>query len=125
MQAAILVTVSKKPPRKADVRKATRRNKWSVPGAVKWIVALGAIAAVAYGAMQMSGVAYGENELAVINFSALSPGEKRVALRAANSARCTCGCGLGLAQCVATDSSCPIRDSNIDKIKAMVRDAHK
>ena len=117
--------MSKNPPKKADVRKAPRRGKSPVPGAVKWIAALGAIAAVTYGAMQMSGVAYGENELAVINFSALSSSEKRVALQAANSARCTCGCGLGLAQCVATDSSCPIRDSNIDKIKAMVRDAHK
>jgi hypothetical protein len=30
---------------------------------------------------------------------------------------------MGLAQCVATDSTCPIRDANIDKITAMVHDA--
>ena len=121
--------MSKKPPksdvRKADVRKAARRGKSSTPAAIKWIVALAAIAAVIYGATQLSSVAYGEAELAVVNFSGLSSSEKRVALQAANRARCTCGCGLGLAQCVATDSSCPIRESNIDKIKAMVRDAHK
>ena len=122
--------MSKKPPvktdvRKADARKARRRGKSSVPGAVKWIVALAAVAAVVYAASQLSGVAYGEKELAIINFSALSASEKRTALQAANRARCTCGCGLGLAQCVATDSSCPIRDTNIDKIKAMVREADK
>ena len=117
--------MSKKSPKKADVRKAPRRGKSLVPGAIKWIVALAAIAAVVYGATQMSGVAYGEADLGVINFSALSSSEKRVALQAANRARCTCGCGLGLAQCVATDSSCSIREINIDKIKTMVRDVRK
>jgi hypothetical protein len=122
--------LSKKPPtktdvRKADAKKARRRGKSSVPGAIKWIVALAAVAAVIYGASQMSGIAYGEDDLGVINFSALSSSEKRVALQAANRARCNCGCGLGLAQCVATDSSCPIRETNIDKIKAMIREADK
>jgi hypothetical protein len=71
----------------------------------------------------MSGVAYNEDAIKVVDFSALQPAEKRSALQAANNARCTCGCGLGLAQCVATDSTCPIRDSNIDRIKTMVRQA--
>ena len=108
--------MSKKPPKKADVRKAPRRGKSPVPGAVKWIVALGAIAAVAYGAMQMSGVAYGDNELGVINFSALSSSEKRVALRAANSARCTCGCGLTVAQCLVNDTSCDVSKGMAKKV---------
>jgi hypothetical protein len=119
--------LSKKPPKselKKEAKRA-RRGRSSVPGAVKWIVALAAVAAVVYAGSQMSGVAYGEDDLAVINFSALSSSEKRVALQAANRARCTCGCGLGLAQCIATDSSCPIRDTNIDKVKAMIREADK
>jgi hypothetical protein len=28
-----------------------------------------------------------------------------------------------LAQCVATDSTCPVRDGNIDRIRTMVKDA--
>jgi hypothetical protein len=39
--------------------------------------------------------------------------------------RCPCGCGLGLAQCVATDSTCPIREENIERIKKMVRSAEQ
>ena len=33
------------------------------------------------------------------------------------------GCGMTMAQCIATDSTCPIRESNVDKLKAMVNDA--
>ena len=108
---------SKKPPR--------QKKPAAFVTALKWIGALAAIAVVAYGASQLSGVAYGEDQLTAVNFSALSPAGKRTALQAANRARCTCGCGLGLAQCVATDSSCPIRDANIERIKTMVREADK
>jgi hypothetical protein len=104
-------------------RQSTRRKPTPAFKVLIWIVVLGAGALLVYGVSQMSGVAYGENALSVVNFSALTPAQKRAALKAANGARCTCGCGLGLAECVATDSTCPIRDSNIDRIKAMVRDA--
>jgi hypothetical protein len=30
---------------------------------------------------------------------------------------------MTLAQCVATDSTCPIREINIERIRALVRDA--
>jgi hypothetical protein len=93
--------------------------------ALKWIAGLGAAALVVYGATQLSGVAYNEDAIRVVDFSDLKPAEKRSALQAANNARCSCGCGLGLAQCVATDSTCPIREGNIDRIKAMVRDARQ
>ena len=33
------------------------------------------------------------------------------------------GCGLGLAECVSTDKTCPIRESNIERIRTMVRNA--
>jgi len=82
--------------------------------ALKWIV---------YAASQMGGVAYGERELFVVNFSDLTSSGKRTALKAANLARCTCGCGMTLAQCVATDSTCPVREGNIERIKTMVKDA--
>ncbi len=90
---------------------------------VTWIVGVGAVALVVYGLSQMSSIAYDDQDIAVVNFSDLSAKEKRTALEAANSARCTCGCGMTLAQCVATDSTCPLREGNITRIKGMVADA--
>jgi len=89
-----------------------------------WIVAAGAVALVVYGISQMSSIAYSDKDLGVVDFSNLDSKEKRAALEAANTARCTCGCGMTLAQCVATDSTCPLRVGNIDKIKGMVAQAH-
>src|SRR3989338_5077645 len=96
-------------------RQAARRLKL-----VKWMGALAVGALVVYGLSQMSYVAYGEADIAVVAFSSLSRSEKRTALEAANRARCTCRCGMTLAQCVATDSTCPLRDGNIVKINTMV-----
>jgi hypothetical protein len=79
-----------------------------------------ALAAVAYGVSHMSNVAYGERQLAMIDFSDLSPAQKQAALEEANEARCTCGCGMTLAQCVVTDSTCPMRGDHIDRIRGMV-----
>jgi hypothetical protein len=88
--------------------------------AVNWIAATAAFGLIVYAISQMSNIAYGEAQIRVVNFSALSSKQKTRALTAANQARCTCGCGMTLAQCVATDSTCPIRDGNIDRIKVMV-----
>ena len=90
-----------------------------------WIVSAGAVALVVYGVSQMSSVAYNEEDIAVVDFSDLTSKQKRTALEAANTARCPCGCGMTLAQCVATDSTCPLRDGNIDRIKGMVATARK
>ena len=100
-------------------RRAARRSS----RVLTWISVAAAAALVVYGISQMSNIAYGEKELSVINFSDLSSTQKRTALEAANTARCTCGCGMTLAQCVATDSTCPIRDTNVEKIKTLVNDA--
>jgi hypothetical protein len=108
--------------KKPDQRRRSTPNYFK---AIKWIAVLGAVALIVYVGSQMSGVAYNEDAIKVVDFSVLQPAEKRSALQAANNARCTCGCGLGLAQCVATDSTCPIRDSNIERIKTIVRDAKK
>ena len=100
-------------------RRAARRSS----NLLTWTVTIGAVALVVYGVSQMSSIAYSDKDLAVIDFSNLSSKEKRTALEAANSARCTCGCGMTLAQCVATDSTCPLRDGNITRIKGMVAQA--
>jgi hypothetical protein len=92
---------------------------------LKWTVAIGAIALVVYGMTQMSSVAYTDRDLGVVNFSDLTGREKQTALEAANRARCTCGCGMTLAQCVATDSTCPLREGNIDRIRRMVDEARE
>jgi hypothetical protein len=90
---------------------------------LKWTVVVAALALVVYGLSQMSTVAFDESDIVVVDFSSLTSREKRTALEAANQARCTCGCGMNLAQCVATDMTCPLRDTNITSIRTMVRDA--
>jgi hypothetical protein len=106
-------------------KKPIRRKK-SPPflKVAKWVAAIGVVGLIGYAVTQNGGVAYGEDALTAINFSELKADEKHNALKAANDARCGCGCGLTLAQCVATDSTCPIREANIDRIKTMVKDAH-
>ena len=85
----------------------------------------GVLGLAIYGLSQMSGIAYTERDIKVVNFSSLDSKQKRTALEAANQARCSCGCGMTLAQCVATDSTCPLRDSNIVRIEAMVNQARE
>lgn len=91
--------------------------------AIKWVVGAALAAGVVYVVSQSAGVAYDEKAIGVVNFSDLSATGKKTALRAANSARCSCGCGLGLAECVSTDKTCPIREGNIERIKTIVRNA--
>ncbi len=86
-----------------------------------WIVVAGVLGLVGYGISQMSTIAYSEDDIRVVNFSGLDEEQKTAALEEANRARCPCGCALGLAQCVATDPMCPIREENIERIKGMVR----
>ena len=90
---------------------------------LKWIIVAGALGLAGYGVSQMSNIAYGEAEIKVVDFSGLDAKQKRGVLEAANAARCSCGCGMTMAQCIATDSTCPIRETNVDKLKAMVNDA--
>ena len=104
---------------KNERRRAVRRSRF-----LKWTVAAGALALV-YGVSQMSCVAYTDRDIGVVNFAELTRNEKNTALKAANQARCTCGCGMSLAQCVATDSTCPLRESNITQINRMVEQARE
>ena len=90
---------------------------------IRWAIGLAVIAVVSYGLSQMSNIAYDADDIAVVDFSDLTSKQKRTALEAANAARCNCGCGMTLAQCVATDSTCPIREGNITRVKTMVQHA--
>jgi hypothetical protein len=109
--------------KKAVRDKQDRRKRGRLSRPVKWIVTAGIVALVAYGVSQMSTIAYTDRDIGVVDFSMLGPKERNNALEAANRARCTCGCGMTLAQCVATDSTCPVRNDNIDRIKRIVDEA--
>jgi hypothetical protein len=104
--------------KKSRPRKAAARSRL-----VNWIVTGVIVGGIAYGVSHMSNVAYGEAEIKVVDLSGLDATQKRGVLETANAERCTCGCGMTLAQCIATDSTCPIRQDNVDKLKKMVNDA--
>jgi hypothetical protein len=105
-------------------RKPERRGRpTNTARILKWTLAVAALALLVYVLSQNSGVAFDEEDIRVVNFSGLSPSEKRSALQAANRERCYCGCGMNLAQCVATDMTCPVRERNIESIRTIVRQA--
>ena len=88
-------------------------------------ITLGVIAVIGgiiYGLSRPS-IAFSERDLPDIDFASLNGDQKRAALIEANGDRCTCGCGMTLAQCVATDMTCPVRAGNITKIRGMVQKA--
>ena len=93
--------------------------------AVQWAIVLAVAGLAIYGFSQMSSIVYTEANLRAIDFSSLSAKQRRNALETAHQARCTCGCGMNLAQCVATDMTCPVRERNIESIRAMVRNASR
>ena len=84
---------------------------------------LAVIGGIIYGLARSPNIAYNERDLTDIDFTSLNADQKRAALVEANGDRCTCGCGMALAQCVATDMTCPVRTSNITKIRGMVQKA--
>jgi hypothetical protein len=110
--------MGKRPKPTPRSRAATRLKKILV-----WAAALSVAAAFIYVASENSGVPYDERAIAVVDFSSLDAKAKKAALQEANRARCGCTCGMQLAQCVATDSTCPLRTENVEKIKTMVRQA--
>jgi hypothetical protein len=87
-----------------------------------WIGVVVLASAAIYGLSLTSGVPYSDADLHGVDFSILNTAEKRTALQTANRARCTCGCGMTVAQCVATDSTCPIRTENLGRLRTMVAD---
>jgi hypothetical protein len=90
---------------------------------LKWTIGLAVVAAIVYAFSQTSGFPFDADDLTMVDFTVLSAAEQRTALRTANGARCTCGCGMTLAQCVATDATCPVRERNIERVKTIVQEA--
>jgi hypothetical protein len=109
--------------KKNPAYRARRRRQEAIVRVLKWTASLAVIGLILFGLSRMSGVAYDEDDIAVVSFSGLTDGEKRTALESANRAPCTCGCGMTLARCVSTDMTCPVRDKNIQTIRTMVVDA--
>jgi hypothetical protein len=107
--------------------KRTRQNARKKTSGVKklavWAAALTVVGALIYVISDNAGVPYDERAIAVVDFSSLDNSARKTALQEANRARCPCSCGMNLAQCVATDSTCPLRTENIGKIKAIVAKA--
>ena len=97
----------------------TRRVKT----AAIWAGVLVVIGGIIYSLANTSSIAYTDRHLTAIDFSSLTDDQKHEALVEANAGRCGCGCGMTLAQCVATDMTCPIRTDNITKIRGMVQKA--
>jgi hypothetical protein len=94
-----------------------------VKTAAIWVGVLAVLGGILYGLANTSGVRYTERHLTAIDFTSLNDAQKRAVLVEANADRCTCGCGMALAQCVATDMTCPIRTDNITKIRGIVQKA--
>ena len=84
---------------------------------------LAVIVGIIYGLARSPSIAFNERDLTDIDFTSLNAEQKRAALVEANADRCTCACGMALAQCVATDMTCPVRSGNITKIRGMVQKA--
>ena len=108
--------------RRPKAKPRSRTAKQLKRGAA-WVGAVVLIGGLGYVIVDHAGVPYDDRDIVVVDFSSLAGSAKRTVLQAANRARCTCTCGMTLAQCVATDSTCPVRTDNIDKIKAMVSQA--
>ena len=106
-------------PRHGARQRLIRRTKT----AAITIAVLAAIGGLIYGLSTSASIAYNERDLTDIDFTSLNAQQKRAALVEANADRCTCGCGMALAQCVATDMTCPVRSGNITKIRGMVQKA--
>ena len=90
-----------------------------------WVAGIAIAAFVVYALLQPGSVPYDETKIGAVDFSSLDASQKQTALVAANEARCDCGCGMALAQCVATDRTCPVRTENIARIRTMVADASR
>ncbi|MGH9728018.1 MAG: TlpA disulfide reductase family protein [Candidatus Acidiferrales bacterium] len=56
------------------------------------------------------------SELPGVSFAGLTPAQKKIALHRLNAQKCTCGCGLTLAECRVNDTTCPISKGIANKI---------
>jgi hypothetical protein len=111
----------KKTARKGDRR---RRRPSAALRALKWAMITAVVGLLGFGVTRLSsGVPYDDTSIRVVDFSSLTSAQKLSALQTANRSPCSCGCGMNVAQCLATDSTCPLREENIQKVRTMVREA--
>ncbi len=54
--------------------------------------------------------------------SSLTDIQKKWAINKANQERCSCDCGYTLASCLKMDLDCPLRESNLTKVKEILRE---
>jgi thiol-disulfide isomerase/thioredoxin len=64
-------------------------------------------------------------ELPDVDFTGLTPEQRKVALKKLNSEGCDCGCGLTLAQCRMNDTACPVSKGLAAKIVKEIIDGVK
>ena len=114
------VVAKPKPKSRHGARPRTLRR---VKAAAIWIGIIAVFGGIIYSLASTPGIAYTDRHLTAIDFTSLNDDQKRAALIEANGGRCGCGCGMTLAQCVATDMTCPVRTDNITKIRGMVQKA--
>lgn len=60
-------------------------------------------------------------DLPGVDFSGLTPDQKKLALKEMNSRNCTCGCKLTIAQCRINDSACDTSKALANKIVADIK----
>jgi hypothetical protein len=113
-----MVKPKAKPKHGARTRLLRRLKSFAITAGV-----LAAIGGMLYALARSPNITYTERQLIDVDFTSLTSEQKRSALIEANADRCTCGCGMGLAQCVATDTTCPLRTGNITRIRGMVQKA--
>lgn len=58
-----------------------------------------------------------------VDMSKLSEAQREKVMYAANNQGCTCGCRMTLAQCISTDSTCPLRSKNLDRARELIASA--
>jgi cytochrome c biogenesis protein CcmG/thiol:disulfide interchange protein DsbE len=64
------------------------------------------------------------SELPGVDFSKLTPEQKKIALHRFNAESCNCGCALTLAQCRINDTACPVSKTLTAKIIGEIAAAH-
>lgn len=98
-----------------------RRNlKWIAGAAILLLTGYGIFRSNNGGSQEIT--YYIDTDIEEIDFSKLAEAQKRGVLDKVNKISCTCGCGMTLAQCVAIDSTCPLRSSNIDQIRDLIKE---
>ena len=55
-----------------------------------------------------------------VDMSGLNDAQRGNVMRTANAQRCTCGCNMTLAQCINTDTTCPLRGRNFQRARQLV-----